>query len=128
MLNICVLTGNLGADPDITYTNDGVPIANFNLAFNSGRDKTSKEQKVSWIKVTAFNKLAEIAQGYLHKGAKIAITGALDQERWQDNNGDTKTNYKLLANSIEFIKINGEHNEEHQNTNGDNGEEEDLPF
>jgi single-strand DNA-binding protein len=123
MLNICVLTGNLGADPDITYTNDGVPIANFNLAFHSCKDKTS------WIKCTAFNKLAEITEKYLIKGSSIIISGILDQEKWQGNDGETRTSYKLLVNSIEFIRgIKGGHNEEHQNAHGENGEEEDLPF
>ncbi len=46
MLNSFVLTGNLGADPEIFYSSDGDPIATFNLAFNSSKKKTG------WIKVT----------------------------------------------------------------------------
>jgi single-stranded DNA-binding protein len=49
-MNLCILTGNLGNDPEIFYSSDGDPIASFNLAFKSGKDKTS------WIKVTAFKK------------------------------------------------------------------------
>ena len=46
MLNSCILTGNLGADPEIFYSSDGDPIATFNLAFKSSKKKTG------WIKVT----------------------------------------------------------------------------
>ena len=40
MLNTCVLAGNLGNDPEIRYTNDGKSIANFDMAFSSGKDRT----------------------------------------------------------------------------------------
>ena len=51
-MNTCVLTGNLGGDPDIHFSQNGEPVANFNLAFRAGKKKTG------WIRVTAFNKLA----------------------------------------------------------------------
>jgi single-strand DNA-binding protein len=108
MLNLCIITGNLGQDPEIHYSSEGNPIASLNLAFKSGKDKTS------WIKVTCFNKLAEISEQYLRKGAKVTIVGALDQEKWEKD-GVTKTSFKIIANSIEFIKVN-------------NSETEDVPF
>ena len=55
MLNNCLLTGNLGADPEVFYSSEGDPIATFNLAFRSSKKKTN------WIKITCFNKLAEIS-------------------------------------------------------------------
>jgi len=100
MLNNCVLTGNLGADPEITYGSSGTPVASFNLAFNCGKDKTG------WIRVTAFNRLAEISEKYLHKGARIAVIGTLEQEKWETSQGEAKTAFKIIASSIEFIKTN----------------------
>ena len=99
-MNQCILTGNLGADPESVFTAEGTHIASFSLAFRSSRDKTS------WVKVTCFNKLAEVAETYLHKGAKIALVGALDQDKW-DKDGETKTAHKIIANNIEFIKTDG---------------------
>ena len=101
MLNSCVLTGNLGADPEIFYSSDGDPIATFNLAFRSSKKKTG------WIKVTTFNKLAEITERHLHKGARIALVGTLDQNKWETDEGITRSTYQLIANSIEFIKTDG---------------------
>ena len=65
MLNNCLLTGNLGADPEVFYSSEGDPIATFNLAFRSSKKKTN------WIKITCFNKLAEIVEKHLHRGARI---------------------------------------------------------
>ena len=72
MLNSVVLAGNLGGDPEIHFTSSGEPIASFNLAFRAGKNKTG------WIKVTCFNRLSEIVEKHLHKGAKIALSGVLE--------------------------------------------------
>lgn len=118
MPNLCVLTGNLGADPEMRYSSEGMPIAGFNLAFKSGKEKTS------WIKISAFKKLAEICEKYLHKGAKVTVIGCLEQQKWRGQNGESRSGYKLLANSIEFIKTNGKGFNGSENQN----EDDDLPF
>ena len=101
MLNQVVLTGNLGADPEVFYSSEGNPIASFSLAFHSSKKKTG------WIKVTCFQRLAEVAEKYLHKGARIAIIGTLDQNKWETDEGLTRSTMQLLANSLEFIKTDG---------------------
>ena len=101
MLNSCVLTGNLGADPEIFYSSEGDPVATFNLTFRSSKKKTG------WIKITCFQKLAEITERHLHKGARIAVVGILDQNKWETDEGVTRSSIQLIANSIEFIKTDG---------------------
>ncbi|HDY87974.1 MAG TPA: single-stranded DNA-binding protein [bacterium] len=119
MLNFCILTGNIGGDPEINYSHDGNPIASFNLAFRSGKEKTG------WIKITAFSRIAEITEKYLHKGARIAVVGSLDQEKWQTESGENRTGYKIIAHSIEFIKTDGRGFENNQSDQPDN---DDVPF
>jgi len=101
MLNSCILTGNLGADPEIFYGSGGDPVATFNLAFRSSKKKSG------WIKVTCFGRLAEVASQYLHKGARIAVVGTLDQNKWKSDKGNQRSSIQLIANSIEFIKTDG---------------------
>jgi single-strand DNA-binding protein len=101
MLNQTVLTGNLGADPEVFYSSEGNPVASFNLAFRSSKKKTG------WIKVTCFQRLAEVTEKYLHKGARIGIIGTLDQQKWETDEGQTRSSYQLIANSLEFIKTDG---------------------
>jgi len=83
MLNSCILSCNLGADPEVFYSSEGDPVASFNLAFRSSKKKTG------WIKITCFNRQAEVAERYLHKGARIAVSGYLDQQKWET---DAKAN------------------------------------
>ena len=101
MINQICLTGNLGADPEVFYNQDGEPIATFNLAFHASRKKTG------WIKVTAFQKLAEVTEKYLHKGARVAIIGTLDQHTWKTEAGEPRSAIQTIAHTIEFIKTDG---------------------
>ena len=116
MLNSVVLAGNLGGDPDIHFNSEGEPIASFNLAFRAGK------KKVGWIKVTAFNKLAEITEKHLHKGAKIAVSGVLDHSQWETNEGAKRSVISMIANNLEFIKTDGRGTGEGQT------QEEEPPF
>ncbi len=115
MLNQTILTGNLGADPEVFYSSEGNPVASFDLAFRSSKKKTG------WIKVTCFQRLAEVAEKYLHKGARIGIVGTLDQQKWETDEGVTRSSFQLIANSLEFIKTDGRGFEEGQDN-------EDTPF
>jgi len=100
-MNECILTGNLGADPEIKYSRNGDPIATFNLAFRLPKERTG------WIKVVCFNRVAEAAETYLHKGAKILVSATLDQNKWETEDGQQRSSIQLIANRIEFIKTDG---------------------
>jgi single-strand DNA-binding protein len=115
MLNQTVLTGNLGADPETYYNPEGSPVSTFNLAFRSSKKKTG------WIKCVAFGKLAEVTSQYLHKGARIGIIGTLDQQKWETDEGVTRSSFQLICNSLEFIKTDGRGFEE-------NPDNDDIPF
>ncbi|MBF0474150.1 MAG: single-stranded DNA-binding protein [Nitrospirae bacterium] len=97
MINQLVLAGNLGGNPEQFFTPEGTQICTFSMAFRS-----TKKDKTCWIKVTAFNKLAEIIEKYLHKGDRVTVLGILDQEKWDSDDGTTKTAFKIIANSVEF--------------------------
>ena len=101
MLNQTIITGNLGDDPKEFFSPEGVPVTSFDLAFQAAKKKTC------WIRVVTFNKLAEICAKHLHKGARIAISGQLDQNKWTDKEGQNKTTFQILGNTLEFIKTDG---------------------
>ena len=115
MLNQTVLTGNLGADPEVFYSSEGNPVATFNLAFRSSKKKTG------WIKCVSFGRLAETTEKHLHKGARIGIIGTLDQQKWETDEGVTRSSFQLICNSLEFIKTDGRGFEEGEG-------KEDIPF
>jgi len=123
-MNQCIVTGNLGADPKSFFTPEGVPITTFQLAFRSGKDKSS------WIRVNCYHKLAELSSRCLHTGARVGVVGLLDQMKWTDDSGNPRTGYRLIANSIEFIKTDGRGFEKKEGeTNGhDTMPEDEIPF
>ncbi|MFC1591388.1 single-stranded DNA-binding protein [Thermodesulfobacteriota bacterium] len=107
MLNQIVLTGNLGDDPTVHYSgNTGEAVANFNLAFHSGRDKDGNN-RTGWIRCVCFKRLAEITEQYLHKGARVAIVGNLDENKWTNDEGETRKTMQVICHNIEFIKTDG---------------------
>lgn len=89
-LNKVELIGNLGADPELRYLQNGGAVANLNIATSeSWNDKTTgeKKEKTEWHRVVIFGKLAEIAGEYLRKGSKVFIEGSLQTRKWQDQAG-----------------------------------------
>src|SRR5262244_409239 len=90
-VNKVILVGNLGRDPEIRSTQDGMRIANLAIATSeSWRDRVSGERKerTEWHRVVIFNeRLAEVAEKYLHKGSKVYIEGQLQTRKWTDQQG-----------------------------------------
>ena len=111
-MNTCIITGNLGTDPESFFSDGGTQVVSFPIAFKSTKDKTD-----NWVKITCFNKTAEIAEKYLHKGARVGVTGMLDQDKWETEDGK-RSALKVIAQSIEFIKTDGRGFEE----------KDDVPF
>jgi single-strand DNA-binding protein len=93
-VNKVVLLGNLGRDPEIRSTQAGTRIASLSLATSeSWRDKATGERKerTEWHRVVIFNeKLVEITEKYLRKGAKVYLEGALQTRKWTDNSGQER--------------------------------------
>ena len=109
-MNSVIVSGHMGGDPEIFYSSEGTPVASFSIAFRSGRSKTN------WVRLVCFGKQAEIAEKFLHKGAKILV-----QHRWESDEGVQRSSFQLIANSIEFIKTDGRGFSEGQDT-------DDTPF
>ncbi len=93
-VNKVILVGNLGRDPEIRSFQNGGRVANLNLATSENwRDKATGERKerTEWHRVAIFNdRLVEVAEKYLKKGAKVYIEGQLETRKWTDTSGQEK--------------------------------------
>lgn len=93
-LNQVQLIGNLGADPEIRFTQDGKKVANFSLATNDQwKDKNSGEKRehTEWHRIVVFNEgLADVVERFARKGSKLFIQGALRTRKWQGQDGKDK--------------------------------------
>jgi single-strand DNA-binding protein len=101
-VNKVILIGNLGRDPELRSTQDGMRIANLAVATSeSWRDKMSGERKerTEWHRVVIFNeRLAEIAEKYLKRGSKVYLEGALQTRKWTDQGGQERYTTEIVLN------------------------------
>lgn len=110
-VNKVILIGNLGRDPEMRYTPNGVAIANLALATSeSWKDKASGEnvERTEWHRIVMFQRLAEIAGEYLRKGSKVFIEGKLQTRKWQDKNtGQDRYTTEIVADSMQMLDSRG---------------------
>jgi single-strand DNA-binding protein len=99
-VNKVILVGNLGRDPEIRSTQDGTKVANLSVATSENwRDKNSGErrEKTEWHRVVVFNdRIVDVAEKYLKKGAKVYIEGQLQTRKWTDQSGAEKYTTEIV--------------------------------
>src|SRR6202789_1795386 len=103
-VNKVILVGNLGKDPEVRRMQSGDPVVNLSIATSeTWRDKASGErkEKTEWHRVVIFNKnLAEIAEKYLRKGAKVYVEGSLQTRKWSDKDGQEKYSTEIVLQNF----------------------------
>src|ERR1700709_252415 len=103
-VNKVILVGNLGKDPEVRRMTSGEPIVNLSIATSeTWRDKASGErkEKTEWHRVVIFNKnLAEVAEKYLRKGAKVYVEGSLQTRKWTDKDGAEKYSTEVVLQNF----------------------------
>jgi single-strand DNA-binding protein len=103
-VNKVILVGNLGKDPEVRRMTSGDPVVNLSIATSeSWRDKASGErkEKTEWHRVVIFNKnLAEVAEKYLKKGAKVYVEGQLQTRKWTDKDGAEKYSTEVVLQNF----------------------------
>lgn len=98
-LNRVQIIGNLGRDPEVRSTQDGMKIVTLNVATSeTWKDKSGeRKEKTEWHRVVIFNeRLAEVAEKYLRKGAKLYLEGSLQTRKWTDKDGVEKYTTEIV--------------------------------
>ena len=103
----------LATDVELKYLSDGTAVANFSVA-KGGKKKDS----VSFFDVVAWGKTAENCSQYIGKGTQIAIDGELDQDRWQNQEGQNRSKVKIIAQRVQFLSKPGQ-----STTGGETGQQ-----
>jgi len=105
MINKAIIIGNLGADPEMRYTQSGSPVATFNVATTERwRDQEGNQQEsTEWHRIVAWRKLAEICGEYLHKGSRVYIEGKIQTRKWQDQTGNDRYTTEIVAREMKML-------------------------
>lgn len=112
MYSHLVFVGNLGGDPEMRYTADGTPVANFSVAvnrkWNDAQGVTKSE--VTWFRVTTWRALAENCNSYLSKGRQVLVEGRLQTDPetggprvWVGNDGQARASFEVTALNVKFL-------------------------
>jgi single-strand DNA-binding protein len=104
-LNKVMLIGRLGKDPEVRYTPDGAPVANFSLATSeSWTDKSgTRQEKTEWHNIVAWSKLADLSKRYLTKGRQVYIEGRLRTREWDDKDGNKRRTTEIVASQMVLL-------------------------
>jgi single-strand DNA-binding protein len=104
-VNKVILVGNLGANPEMRYTQGGQPVANLRLATTERwTDKSGQKQETTeWHRVVCFGKLAEICGQYLSKGRQVYIEGRIQTRQWQDQQGQKRYTTEIVAQNMQML-------------------------
>jgi len=108
-----MLIGNLGSDPKIRYSQQGMAIAQFSVATTERwKDKGGELQEhTEWFAVKTFGRRAEIVGENLHKGARVYLEGRKRTESWDDKQTGAKHYRDLVyVDKIEFLDRKGSGN------------------
>lgn len=109
-INKVILIGRLGKDPEVRYTPNGSPVAKFSLATDEVfKDRTGEQQRrTEWHNIVAWNKLAEICGEYLTKGKQVYIEGSIRSRQWEDQSGNKRTAYEIVARDMKMLGAKGD--------------------
>jgi len=84
-MNLFTFTGNLGKDAEVKFLSSGTPVCEFSVAVKSGY---GDKEKTNWVRCAMFGKKAEgQLPSYLQKGTQVAISGELELQEWEGQNG-----------------------------------------
>jgi single-strand DNA-binding protein len=101
---IITVVGNLTADPELRYTQNGIPVANFTIASTPRTlDRATNEWKdgeALFLRASVWREFAEHVAGSLTKGSRVIATGRLKQRSYQDREGNNRTSIELEVDEI----------------------------
>ena len=103
MLNHIVIMGRLTRDPELRYTQSQTPVASFTVAVDrdfGGRD--GGEKQTDFIDCSAWRSTAEFVNKWFRKGSMVVVSGRLQSRKWQDRDGNNRTNWEISVDNVYF--------------------------
>jgi single-strand DNA-binding protein len=110
--NKMVIIGNLGADPDMQYTQSGQAVSHFRVAVNERRPTADNQvqETTQWFRVTCWGELAESVTPQLHKGSLVYAEGSIQVNEFTGNDGQQRFSLDLRAREVRPLDARGSEN------------------
>ena len=127
-LNKIMLIGNVGQDPELRYTPDGNPVANFSIAVNRRRRVGDDyKDETEWFNIVCFSRTAENVNQYLTKGQKVYVEGRFQSSEYVGQDGNQRKSYEVIANEVTFLSTRSEAESANQNNTQNQEKPESKP-
>ena len=102
-MNSTTLTGNVTRDPELRFTPNGQATASFGLAVNrrwQNRQTQEWEETTSFFDVVCWRELAQNAAESLSRGARVIVSGRLEQRSWETDGGERRSRVEIIADEL----------------------------
>ena len=102
MSNTVTVIGNLTREPELRYTPSGAPVVKFSIAVNRSYNNRAGErvEQTDFFDISAWRELAENIAESLKVGARVMVTGRLQQERWENDGGEKRSKISIVADEV----------------------------
>ena len=104
-VNMAIVVGNLGKDPEVRFTQSGRAVANFSIATSeswTGQDGNPQE-RTEWHRIVVWGKQAESCGQYLAKGRQVFVQGRIQTRTYEDKTGNTRYITEVVAQRVQFL-------------------------
>jgi single-strand DNA-binding protein len=97
--------GFLGNDPEVKALNDKKKVARVSIATKEfyKNDKGEKVEETQWHNLVLWDRLANLAESYLHKGSEVSIEGKLSSRTYTDREGVKRYITEVLVNDVQML-------------------------
>ena len=104
-LNRVTLIGNLGADPELKYTQNGQAVLRLRLATTESYVNRAgeRQQRTDWHTCIVWGKRGEALNNILSKGRPICVEGRIQYRQWEDKDGNKRTSTEIVATNIVLL-------------------------
>ncbi|MCG8555744.1 MAG: single-stranded DNA-binding protein [Proteobacteria bacterium] len=108
-LNKAILVGNLGADPELRYTQSGQALLRLRLATSESflNRSNERQQRTEWHTVVVWGKRAEALNKILSKGRTVCVEGRIQTRGWEDKDGNKRSSTEIVAQNVVFAGSRG---------------------
>lgn len=96
-MNTITVTGNVGKDPELRYTQSGKAVAKFTVADTRGK---GDDKQTTWHNIVCFDEQAENVCEQVKKGSRVLVIGRLNKDKYQDKEGNQRESVDIVADEI----------------------------
>lgn len=102
MLNNWCGAGRLTKNPELRQTQNGKDVVNFTIAVDRDFKNQDGDREVDFFDITAWEGVGRFVNQYFEKGSMIIVNGRLQTRDWQDDEGNKRRVYEIIANGVYF--------------------------